>query len=176
MILWKWAIALLLMVIVVIPCGVYAQDEDSPRPLLWDVARAVLIDPTTYVPAAISYEAMMQDWKTSQALFARGWVEANPRFTVSGRPNDVPIGYAAGKGVIGRIAVNVLQQSAVHNVSAGLVERLLISRYPARKKLIRVASWMERIGYASLVSYRNSAKHFRQAALNRRLAREYHGR
>lgn len=151
----------------------YAQGEEARRPFVSDVTRAVMIDPTTYVPAAISYEAMLQDWKTSQVLFARGWVEANPRFTLSGRPNDVPVAYDAGKRKIGLAALHVLQYSAGHNIAIGVVERVFIARYPAHKKLIRTISWIERIGYASFTAYRHSAEHFRQAGVNRRLAREY---
>jgi hypothetical protein len=53
---------------------VLAQGDEA-RPLVWDVARAVLVDPSTYAPALISYEAIRQDWKTSQILFANGWLE-----------------------------------------------------------------------------------------------------
>lgn len=78
------------MLLGVSPPSARAQANES-RPFAWDVARAALSDPTTYVPALISYKAMQQDWKTSQVLFMNGWVEQNSRFTVSGRPNDVPV-------------------------------------------------------------------------------------
>ena len=64
----------------------------------------------------ISYEAIQQDWKTSQVLFANGWVEQNPRFTVSGRANDVPVSYEEGTRRIRRAALTVLQYSAANNV------------------------------------------------------------
>jgi hypothetical protein len=137
------------------------------------VARAALIDPTTYAPALISYEAIRQDWKTSQVLFANGWLEENPRFTASGRPNDAPVGYDEGTSRIRRSALTILQYSALNNVSANVVERLLVARYPQRKRLIRVLSWTERIAFASFLTYNNSADHIRQASTNRRLAREY---
>src|SRR5688572_15871656 len=76
------------------PASALAQAEQ--RPFAWDVARAALIDPTTYAPALISYHAIRQDWKTSQILFANGWLEQNPRFTLSGRVNDVPVSYHEG--------------------------------------------------------------------------------
>jgi len=137
------------------------------------VARAALIDPTTYAPALISHEAIRQDWKTSQVLFANGWLEENPRFTASARPSDVPIGYDEGMSRIRRSALTILQYSAVNNVSANVVERLLVARYPQRKRLIRALSWAERIAFASLLTYNNSADHIRQASTTRRLAREY---
>jgi hypothetical protein len=170
---WKAAVVLLAQ-IALAPVA-YAQTEESRRPIVWDIARAVLIDPTTYVPAVVTYEAMLQDWKTSQALFSHGWVEGNPRFTISGRPNDVPVGYDTGKRIIRNIGLELLQQSVVHNVAVGVVDRLLIARYPERKKLIRTLSWIERIGFASAVTYLNSAKHFRQAGTNRRLIGEHYG-
>jgi hypothetical protein len=165
-----------LLALVVIPSMGYAQAEEPRRPFAWDVARAVLIDPTTYAPAVISYEAMMQDWKTSQVLFRHGWVEANPRFTVTGRPNDRPVDYSTGIGRIRSGAFELVGISAAHNLAVGIGERLLIERYPSRRKLIRTVSWIERITYASVAAYRNSAQHFRQASWNRRLARDYYGR
>jgi hypothetical protein len=162
------------MLLALASASALAQTQvETPRPFAWDVARAVLIDPTTYAPALISYEAIRQDWKTSQVLFANGWVEANPRFTVSGRPNDVPVSYAEGTRRIRAAALTMFQYSAVNNTSAKIVERLLVARYPHRKKLIRALSWTERIAFASLLTYTNAADHMRQASANRRLAREY---
>ena len=149
-----------------------AQAE-RPRGFAWDVARGVLIDPTTYAPTLISYAAIRQDWKTSQILFVNGWVERNPRFTISGRPNDLPVGYDEGNARIRGAAFGVLQYSAANNVGARIVERMLAARYPRRKTLIRTLSWVERIAFASVLTYRKSASHFRQASDNRRLAREY---
>jgi|SRR5687767_5170736 len=154
------------------PAWALAQAE-QPRPFAWDVARAVLIDPTTYAPALISYESMRQDWKTSQVLFAHGWLEQNRRFTISGRANDVPVGYSEGTSRIRGAALTVLRDSAVNNLSAKIIERLLVARYPHRKTLIRALSWAERIAFASLLTYRTSADHLRQASTNRRLAREF---
>lgn len=161
------ALALLL-----VPPSASGQAE-PPRPFAWDVARAVLIDPTTYVPAIVAHEAMMNDWKTSQVLFAHGWREVNPRYTVTGLPNDVPVSYEEGKDRIRGASLNVLWFSVLNNTLAGVGERLLISKYPHRKKLIRTLSWVERIGYASVIAYRNSAVHLRQAERNRQLAREF---
>jgi hypothetical protein len=159
-------------VLTLAPAGAWAQAGDG-RPFVWDVTRAVLIDPTTYAPAIISHEAIRLDWTSSQVLFAHGWVEQNRRFTVSGRANDVPVSYGEGTRRIRRTALTVLQYSALHNLGAGVVERLLIARYPSRRKLLRTLSWVERIAYASFLTYHNSADHIRQAGTNRRLAREF---
>ena len=167
-----WRGTLVAIVLVLVPGPVLGQ-TDEPRPFAWDVARAVLIDPTTYAPAVISYEAMGGDWKTSQVLFAHGWLEKNPRFTLSGRANDMPVDYSEGADRIRGAALTVLQYSVLNNVGAGVVERLLVARYPRRKNLIRTLSWVERIAFASLLAYSNSADHFRQASSNRQLAADY---
>jgi len=162
----------LVLVLALAPATMVAQTVEAPRPVAWDVARAVLVDPTTYAPALIGHEAMTHDWKTSQVLFRHGWVESNPRFTKSGLPNDVPVSYSTGSGIIHREAFKLLGYSAMNNVAMGIGERLLIVRYPSRRKLIRTLGWVERIGYASFLAYRNSADHFRQAGKNQRLARD----
>lgn len=160
--------AVLLLLAPAVACA-----QDDARPLLWDVAQKVLIDPTTYAPGVISYEAMHWDWKTSQVLFAHGWVETNPQFTITGKPNDVPVAYRAGERRIRSIASRLILYSAMNNLGAGIAERLLTARHPSHTKLIRTLSWIERIGFASFVTYRNSVDHVRQARANRRLAREY---
>jgi hypothetical protein len=165
--------AALTAIVLVLAAALASAQTEERRPFAWDVARAVLVDPTTYAPALISYESMRQDWKTSQVLFAHGWLEQNRRFTISGRANDVPLGYSEGTSRIRGAALTVLRDSAVNNLSARLIERLLVARYPHRKNLIRTLSWVERIAFASLLTYSNSADHLRQASSNRRLAREY---
>jgi hypothetical protein len=154
------------------PASSLAQ-TDEPRPFAWDVARAVVIDPTTYAPALISYKAIRSDWNTSQILFANGWLEQNPRFTITGRANDEPVNYDAGVARIRGAAFMVFQYSAANNAGARIVERLIVARYPHRTGLIRTLSWVERIAFASVLTYRNAADHIRQASNNRRLAREY---
>jgi hypothetical protein len=165
------AAASVIALLLIVPAAATAQEGATAVAL--DVVRQVAIDPTTYAPAVISFVATSQDWKTSQVLFSHGWVEANPRFTVSGLPNDVPVAYSEGKRMIRRDALTLLQYSMLNNVAAAVGSRLLMSRYPSHKKLVRVLSWVERIAFASLVTYRNSADHLRQAGTNRRLAREY---
>ncbi len=161
------------LVLWLLPAMVAGQTAEPSRPVAWDVARGVLIDPTTYAPALISHEAMSRDWKTSQVLFAHGWLERNPRFTVSGRPDDIAISYEAGNRIIHRESLRLLQYSLLNNAASGIGERLLIARYPSRRTLIKAIGWAERIGYAAFMTYRNSADHLRQARENRRLARVY---
>jgi hypothetical protein len=165
--------AVLTAIVLVFASALASAQTEERRPFAWDVARAVLVDPTTYASALISYESMRQDWKTSQVLFAHGWLEQNPRFTISGRANDVPLGYHEGTSRIRGVALTVLRGSAVNNLSVRIAERLLVARYPHHRTLIRTLSWVERIAFASLLTYSNSADHLRQASSSRRLAREY---
>jgi hypothetical protein len=124
------------------------------------------------VPTAISFDAMLQDWRTSQVLFDHGWVEANAHFTVSKRPNDLPVSYSEGKRRFARMRSRCSVFTGKQRGGA-LGSRLLMSRYPTHPKLVRTLSWLERIAFASILTYRNSADHLRQARANRRLAREY---
>ena len=66
-----------------------------------------------------------------------------------------------------------MRYSVLNNMSVSMTERLLAERYPERRTLIRTLSWIERIAFASILTYSNSADHFRQASANRRLAREH---
>lgn len=166
--------------LIVLACGIaivfvpsFATAQEKPRPLLWDIARSVLIDPTTYAPAVLSYEAQRWDWKTSQVFLERGWLEQNARFTISGRSNDVPMTYEAGTHQIRKEALARLQWSVTNNLATGICERVLIARYPEHGKLVRTISWIERISVNSYVSYLASVEHFRQVSKNRRLARAY---
>jgi hypothetical protein len=164
---------LVLLSILVLTPSIAAAQAETDSNLFWDVTRAVVLDPTTYAPATLSYTSMKLDWDTSQPLFRHGWVEQNHRFTISGRPNDRPVSYAEGSRRIRRMALLHLQESLINNVAANVFERVLAERYPQHRKLFKVLSWVERIAFASYVSYVASASHFRQAERNRLLAAEY---
>jgi hypothetical protein len=156
------------------PTAAFAQSEtESSSSVVWDVAKSVVLDPTTYAPAVFSYTSMKLDWNTSQPLFQNGWVEQNHRFTLSGRANDLPVSYAEGNARIRKMALMHLQESIVNNVAANVFERVLTNRYPQHRKLFKVLSWAERIAFASYVSYVASKSHFEQADRNRQLARQY---
>ena len=163
---------MLLSILILTPTIVSAQSETDTN-LFWDVTKAVVLDPTTYAPAALSYTAMRLDWNSSQPLFQNGWVEQNHRFTISGRPNDLPISYADGNRKIRNMALLHLQESVVNNAAANLFERVLAERYPQHRKLFKVLSWVERIAFASYVSYAASANHFKQAGRNRQMAIQF---
>jgi hypothetical protein len=148
-----------------------ALAQDWPGPVS-DVFRQVVFDPTTYAPAVLSFTAERLDWKSSQVFFQHGYVEHNPQFTISGRPDDVPISYGAGKRRITANALADLTASAMNNVSSRVVERVLIARFPKRQKLIRALGWVERISFATTLATVQSSRHFRQWRENERLARE----
>jgi hypothetical protein len=132
----------------------------------------VILDPTTYAPTIVAWEATRLDWRSSQIFFQNGFFEHNPRFTVSGRSDDVAIGYAAGNRKILTDSLAILQFSLVNNASARLTERLLMRRFPNQRKLLRTIGWVERSGVASYWSYRLSAGHLRQWQANGRRAQQ----
>ena len=142
-----------------------AQDQEKPS-LASDLAKQTLLDPTTYGPALFTYTATMRDWNTSQPFFQQGYLEHNPRFTLSGRRDDIAIGYNEGRHRILMDAIGVLQISLVNNVTSRVIDRVLIENHPEHRTLFRTLGWIERIGFASYVSYRLSASHLRQAQLN----------
>jgi hypothetical protein len=148
-----------------------AQDQDHAS-FVPDVVKKVILDPTTYAPAIVAWEATRLDWQSSQIFFRNGLFEHNPRFTVSGRGDDTAIGYAAGNRQIFTDSIANLQLSLVNNVSERVMERLLMPRYPNHRKLLRTIGWIERSAMASYWSYRLSAGHFRQWQENERRARQ----
>ena len=161
---------LLLSTLMLTPALASAQTDSN---VFWDVTKAVVFDPTTYAPATLSYTSMKMDWQSSQALFRNGWVEQNHRFTVSGRPNDVPVSFGDGNRKIRQMALLHLQESIINNPAANLFERVLANKYPQHRKLFKVLSWVERVAFASYVSYAASANHFKQAERNRQMAAQY---
>lgn len=155
--------------------GAFAQDHSGASDgasLLWEAAQRVALDPTTYAPAAIVYTSQRLDWTSSQPLFRAGYVESNPRYTISGRPFDTPVSYAEGNRTIARDTAALFAKSVANNAACSIVERILIARAPKHRKLIRTLGWIERVSLASYWSYRLSKQHFQQWRANERLARE----
>lgn len=149
-----------------------AQDGDQSS-FFGPLVKRVVLDPTTYAPSIITYDATMRDWNSSQPFFRSGlFVERNPRFTVSGRPNDVPLDYAAGKRQILMDAFANLEISVVNNAADAVFERMLTQRYPEHRKLFRVLGRVERIGFASYLSYRLAAPHYRQWQANEQMGKQ----
>jgi len=152
-----------------IPLSVCAQEQPSP---VGDTVKRVIFDPTTYAPAIIAYDGTMRDWNTSQPFFRNGFMEHNERFTLTGRPNDVAMSYGDGQRRILTDALVTLQMSAINNVADQLFERMLITRFPEHRKLVRTFGWIERATFASYMSYQLSAQHYRQATMNAQRAQQ----
>jgi hypothetical protein len=148
-----------------------AQDQDR-TPFVSGVVKNVLLDPTTYVPAAVAWESTRLDWQSSQIFFRNGWAEQNARFTVDGLAGSAAVSYGSGNRQIFTDAVSVLQLSLVNNFSMRVVERWLIPRHPSHRKLLRTIGWIERTGVASFLAYQQSAGHLRQWQSNERLAQQ----
>jgi hypothetical protein len=150
-------------------CGVattaIAQDQDHSS-FVGSIAKQVVLDPTTYAPAIIAYDATMRDWKTSQPFFHNGFMEHNERFTISGRANDVPVAFGEGQKRILTDAVTNFGMSALNNFTSRVFERVLLDRYPEHRKIVKAASWVERISFGVYMSYVLSKDHYRQAELN----------
>ena len=146
-----------------VPLTVSAQEPPSP---IGDTVKRVILDPTTYAPAIIAYDATMRDWNTSQAFFNHGYMEHNERFTLTGRPNDFPVSYGVGQRRIFTDALVNLQMSVVNNVADQLFERMLLARFPEHRKLVRTLGWIERSTFASYMSYQLAAQHYQQASMN----------
>jgi hypothetical protein len=146
--------------------------QDHTQSSLATIVKQVVLDPTTYAPAVIAYDATVQDWNTSQPLFQHGFMESNPRFTISGLPNDVPVSYSEGMRRIASDAAGNLGMSLFNNFTDRIVERTLMMRYPDHRKMIRSVNWIERVAFSASMSYVLSIQHFRQAQSNTLQARE----
>jgi hypothetical protein len=156
----------IVLLLTVLASSARAQEQPSVGDAAKDVAKRVVLDPTTYAPAIIAYDATVRDWKSSQVFFANGYVERNPRFTFSGRPYDVPVGYGDGKQRILGDAFRTFQVSLIHNVTESIIERTLVTRYPEHRKLFRVLGWIERSAASSYLAYMLSNQHYRQWRFN----------
>ncbi len=162
----RLVVCVLVALLTVLAASARAQEQPSVGDAAKDVAKRVVLDPTTYAPAVIAYDATMRDWKSSQVFFANGFVERNPRFTFTGRPYDVPVSYGLGKQRILGDAFKTFQVSLIHNVTENIIERTLITRYPEHRKVFRVLGWIERSAAGSYLAYVLSNQHYRQWRVN----------
>ena len=143
--------------------------EGGRQSALAEVFTRVVKDPTTYALPPIVYTVHRLDWDTSQQLFAHGYLEANPKFTLTGRVGDVPISHAAGNKRILRYSASMIGRSALNNGICALVERRLIEKNPQHRKLIRTLGWIER-GFATAYwSYRLTHNQYGQWRDNQRM-------
>jgi len=149
--------------------NVAAQDRETSS-FLGSVIKGVVFDPTTYAPAALSYDSTMRDWKSSQPFFQHGFLEHNQRFTISGLPNDQAVSYSVGGHRILMDSLTTLQVSLVNNLTSRVVEQTLMEHYPEHRKLVKTVGWIERVAFAASMSYVLSDQHYRQWRMNENLA------
>ena len=161
----RQCVAVLAIAMVLMPVYASAQ-ENTGGSAAGSIFKRVVLDPTTYAPAVIGYDATMRDWDTSQPFFRNGYNEHNERFTLSGLPNDRPVSYEVGRRPILSDALVTAEMSLVNNFTGQVFERVLIDRFPTQRKLVRTLGWIERSAFASFMAYHLSAQHYRQAAAN----------
>ena len=65
-----------------------------------------------------------------------------------------------------------LRSSVLNNLTSRVVERVLMTRYPSQRKLIRTLGWVERISFCAAWRYSQSSRHFEQWRNNVQVARE----
>ena len=167
----RQCVTALAVAVVLMPALASAQ-EGSDGSAVGSIFKRVVLDPTTYAPAVIAYDGTMRDWNTSQPFFRHGYYERNERFTLSGLPNDRPLSYEAGQRRILNDALVTLEMSLINNVSSQIFERVLIDRFPERRKLVRTLGWIERSAFASFMAYHLSSQHYQQAAANQAYAQQ----
>jgi hypothetical protein len=167
----RQSVTALAIAVVLMPALASAQESDGGS-AVGSIFKRVVFDPTTYAPAVIAYDGTMRDWNTSQPFFRHGFNEHNERFTLSGLPNDRPLSYEAGQRRILNDAFVTLEMSLINNVSSQIFERVLIDRFPERRKLVRTLGWIERSALASFMAYHLSAQHYQQAAANQAYAQQ----
>ena len=150
-----------------------AQDRESTSPsFVSSVLKGVALDPTTYAPALITYNATLGDWNSSQVFFAHGFIEGNSRFTVSGFANDFPVSYDEGANRILVDAFGNLRRSLVNNVSSRIVEHFLLKRFPNHPRAVKTLGWIQRTAIASYTTYIWSEPHWHQWRTNNRMAQQ----
>jgi hypothetical protein len=147
------------------------QPPPQPSPVV-SILESTARDPASYAPALAKYGAMHLDWESSQIFFQHGFMERNPRYTISGLTNDVPVSYQAGRRRIALDSLKVLAHSVPPNLAERTIERALIRLFPTRRKTFTVAGRVGRALTATYLSYAVSAAHFRQWQRNEQLARK----
>jgi len=167
----RQCVTALALAIVLMPAYAFAQESNGGS-AVGGIFKRVVLDPTTYAPAVIAYDATMRDWNTSQPFFRNGYYERNERFTLSGLPNDRPVSYEVGRQRILSDAFVTVEMSVINNFTGQVFERVLIDRFPTHRKLVRTIGWIERSAFASFMAYHLSAQHYSQAAANQAYAQQ----
>jgi hypothetical protein len=146
------------------------RSDDARPSAVVEIAKQVVTDPTTYVPASVLYTSMQLDWNSSQPLFQRGYVEQNARYTQSGLSRDLPLSYANGNRKLVMDSLAVLPLSIANNALDRIIERRLTERFPHKRRLWKTFGWAERVAFASYTAYLLSNPHFEQWQKNQQMA------
>ena len=158
------------MLVLVAGPRAYAQSETgNDGSAFATITKQVLTDPTTYAPTAILYSSMKLDWNSSQPLFARGYLEQNRRYTVSGQSLDVPVSFREGNQRLLMDSLAVLPSSIANNAVNRVLQRSLTERHPEKRKLWATLAFIERMAFASYTSYVLSSPHFDQWQRNKQM-------
>jgi len=149
-----------------------SAQTSEPSSSISRILKAVGRDPVTYTPVVMKFTAMSLDWESSQIFFRHGFVEHNERYTVSGRPDDVPISHAAGRRKLAMDSLTLLARTVPQSLAERATERLLVRVFPQHKKAMVVAGRAIRILGASYMSYTTSRANIRRWQRNERLAHQ----
>lgn len=145
---------------------VSAQDKLS----FGQLTRQVLTDPTTWAPVALFWTAAEGDWNSSYNLFRSGkYIEKNPRFTLSGKSPDTPIGFWVGARKNAAFTAQELGWSVVSNAGIRVSERFLNKLYPRHQRFVTILGWTARITCAVILVKVDAGPHIVQWRRNNRL-------
>ena len=168
----RWFSYLLIIVCLLFAREGFAQD-DRPPSAIAEVTKQVLVDPMTYLPAAVFYSSLQLDWNSSQPFFQNGFVEENARYTRSGRAHDFALSYGEGNRKILTDSLAIVPASMANNALNRVLQRSLNGRFPKQRKLWTTLAWIERAAFASYSTYLVSGPHFEQWKKNERMAKQF---
>lgn len=146
------------------------QQADAGPSYVGQIVKKTLLDPTSYAPATFLYISSRLDWASSQQFFQNGSLENNERYTISGLPFDVPLSETHGKEQILKDTLAILPISFANNALSVVLQRALTRMDPEHRKRWATLAWIERVVFASTLSYQLSARHFQQWRQNERIA------
>lgn len=131
-----------------------------------------LLDPTSVVPPVLFKKWTDDDWRKSQKLFGAGMVEANPLFTVSGKPNDTPISYAAGRRKINLQTMQVAAMTYGIDLSLRSLDNLAQRQDPQNRRALKWGFFAARMATKAYLVHKLANPHRVQAGKNEQMALE----
>jgi hypothetical protein len=85
-------------------------------------------------------------------------------------PFDVPLSNTHGKEQILRDSLGILPFSFANNALTVVLQRALTRLGPEHRRRWAAVAWIERVAFASTLSYALSSRHFQQWRQNERMA------